>query len=111
MAEIIWTGPAAIDLREIAEYIALDNPMAAEMVVRRIVNHVRQLERHPRSGSYVPEVMSSPTRQLVEPPCRIFYRIEGETVYILHLLRFERLLRVGNLQSLVERSDVDMDER
>jgi toxin ParE1/3/4 len=26
------------------------------------------------------------------PPCRIFYRIEGHTVFILYVMRSERLL-------------------
>lgn len=103
MAEVIWTGPAYRDLLEIAEYIAIDNRDAADSVLRRIMQHVDQLEMHPASGSFVPEMIGSSIRQLVEPPCRIFYRVAERTVYILHVLRFGRLLRVGTLQ---ERDDV-----
>lgn len=36
MARIIWTGPATNDVREIAEYIALENPVAARALAQRI---------------------------------------------------------------------------
>ncbi len=98
MAKIIWTGPATNDVREIVEYIALENPVAARSLAQRIEHHVVQLERYPYSGSYVPEMAESGIRQLIEPPCRIFYRVDRKTVYILHVLRFERLLRLGRLQ-------------
>jgi len=102
MVKVIWTGPAYRDLLEIAEYIAVDNRDAADLVVGRVIQHVNQLEMHPESGSVVPEMAGSSLRQLVEPPCRIFYRVAERTVYILHVARFERLLRLGTLQ---ERDD------
>jgi len=36
MAKIIWAEPALEQLDEIAEYIALDNPVAANELVARI---------------------------------------------------------------------------
>ncbi|MEP7212506.1 MAG: type II toxin-antitoxin system RelE/ParE family toxin [Acidobacteriota bacterium] len=93
MAEIVWTGPASLDVLEIVEYIALDNPAAAYQIAARIERRVRQLERHPLSGSFVPEMRSLPLKQLVEPPCRIFYRFQNNKVYILHVLRSEQHLR------------------
>jgi len=35
MAQIIWTEPALSDLDEIAEYIALDKPNAANRLVEK----------------------------------------------------------------------------
>jgi plasmid stabilization system protein ParE len=97
MAKIVWLEPANDDLEEIAEYIALDNLEAAESFVFRVLRHVRQLAEHPRSGSLPPEFTTSQYRQIVEPPCRVFYRFDGETVFVLHVLRFERLLRISRL--------------
>ena len=99
MAKIAWTGPAARDFDEMIEYIAQDAPAVAARLAGRIEHHVVQLEDHPRSGSFVPEMPRSSIRQLVEPPCRIFYRVDGETVHILHVLRFERLFRPGRIES------------
>ena len=94
MAEIVWTEPAIADLEAIADYIALENFPAASSLVQRIFGHVRQLQAHPESGSR-PRELGPRTRyrQLVEPPCRIFYRFDGTHVFVVHVMRTERLLR------------------
>ncbi|HMN44934.1 MAG TPA: type II toxin-antitoxin system RelE/ParE family toxin [Povalibacter sp.] len=104
MAEIIWTEPALSDLDAIADYIALDNPAAAAAVVKRVFEHVGQLSSHPESGSRPPELKRSRYRQIVEPPCRVFYRTDGERVYVLYVMRAERLFRLSHLTT---RGDVD----
>jgi toxin ParE1/3/4 len=93
MAEVIWTDPALSDLDAIADYIALDNPGAAKILVRNVFRHVGQLADHPQSGSKPQELKGWRYRQIVEPPCRIFNREEGSRVFILHIIRGERLLR------------------
>ena len=103
MAEIIWTEPALGDLDAIADYIALDNPEAAKVLVQNVFRHVGQLAKHPRSGSKPHELKGWRYRQIVEPPCRIFYREEGSRVFILHVMRGEQLLRSSALASRSKR--------
>jgi addiction module RelE/StbE family toxin len=98
MAQVIWTEPALSDLDAIADYIALDNPEAAGRLVQRVFQHVQQLERHPRSGPVPAELRGSRYRQIVEPPCRVFYRFDGKRVWILHVMRSERLVWPGQLR-------------
>jgi plasmid stabilization system protein ParE len=93
MAEVIWSEPALNDLDAIADYIALDNPEAAKDLVQSVFRHVGQLADHPKSGSKPQELKGWRYRQIVEPPCRIFYRQEASRVFILHVMRSERLLR------------------
>jgi len=93
MAEIIWTEPALSDLDAIADYIAVDDPRAAAVVVQRVFSHIDQLVAHPLSGGKLPEFKAWRYRQIVEPPCRVIYRVEKSRVYILHILRGERLLK------------------
>jgi len=97
MAQIVWTEPALNDLDAIADYIALENPTAAAELVRRVFAHVEQLEAHPESGSKPPELGRSRYRQIVEPPCRVFYRFDGEKVFVLYVMRTEQLLRHDRL--------------
>src|SRR6185503_11368384 len=97
MAEIVWSEPALSDLDAIADYIALENPLAASELVKRIFSHVEQLAAHPESGSRPQELGRSRYRQIVEPPCRVFYRYDGRRVFILYVMRTERLLRKGPL--------------
>lgn len=97
MAEVIWTDPALADLDAIADYIALENPVAASELVNRIFDHVEQLADHPESGSRPQELGESRYRQIVELPCRVLYRYDGHKVFVLHVMRVERLLRKGRL--------------
>ena len=92
MARLIWTGSALDDLDDAAEYIALDNPAAARSLVERVFRRVDQLARFPKSGKRPAELFSTPYREVVVPPCRIFYRFDGHTVFILYVMRAERLL-------------------
>ena len=106
MAEIVWSDPALSDLDAIADYIALENPTAASAIVKRVIDHVGQLAEHPESGSRPQELKRSRYRQIIEPPCRIFYRFDGQTVFILHVMRSERLLRKAKLAPRAKRAKV-----
>jgi len=98
MAEIVWTDPALSDLDAIADYIALDNLPAARALVQRVFARVEQLGQFPNSGTAPPELTGRRYRQLIEPPCRIFYRGSGKTVFILHVMRGEQRLRRKHLK-------------
>ena len=93
MAEIIWTEPALQELDAIAEYIALDNPVAASQLVQEIFTKTGRLADFPQSGRVPPELPHSVYRELVTPPCRIFYRADEKQVLILYVMREERQLR------------------
>lgn len=93
MARLIWTEPALADLEAIADYMALDKPDAAARYVRQVFAAVERLARFPKSGIRVPELPHLPYRQVIVPPCRIFYRLEGVDVLIVFVLRGEQRLR------------------
>jgi toxin ParE1/3/4 len=97
MAQVIWTEPALSDLDAIADYVALDDPQAASGLVQRVFRHVEQLVEHPESGSRPPEMRQSRYRQIVEPPCRVFYRYDGSQVFVLYVMRGEMRLRKTRL--------------
>ena len=99
MAQVIWTEPALSDLNEVAEYIALDNFGAAARLVQEVFSAVERLEAHPKSGRRPPELeRKTRYREVVIGPCRVFYRVEDDEVYILYVMRGERELRVFLLQ-------------
>lgn len=93
MAEVIWTEPALDQLDEIANYIALDKPVAASQLVTRIFKAIDRLVLFPDSGREPPELPDSIYREVVCNPCRIFYRHEAGRVFILHVMREESQLR------------------
>jgi len=98
MVEVIWTEPALSDLDAIADYIALENPEAARALVQRVFRHVEQLAKHPKNGSRPQELRGWRFRQVIEPPCRIFYRQDSNRVCILNVMRSKQLLRKRDLR-------------
>jgi plasmid stabilization system protein ParE len=99
MAQVIWTDPAITDLDAIADYIALENPIAATELIKRILDHIAKLMDFPELGAIPDELEKySRYRHIVEPPCRIFYRFDAGIVFILHVMRSERLLRLDRLK-------------
>ena len=99
MAQVIWTEPALSDLNEIAEYVALDNFDAAANLVQEVFAVVERLEAHPKSGRRPLELdRKTRYREVIVGPCRVFYRVESEKVYILYVMRGERELRVFLLE-------------
>ncbi|MFT6986810.1 MAG: toxin ParE1/3/4 [Psychromonas sp.] len=93
MAEIIWTNPALEDLNDIAEYIAISNLHAAKKLVKKVFDKVERLEEFPESGKNPLELSNLNYREIVVNPCRIFYKIDHDKVFILHVMRQERDLR------------------
>ena len=94
MAQIIWTEPALHDLNEIAEFIiALDKISAANKLVQKVFSNTERLEQFPKSGRKPPELENFRYLELIVNPCRIFYRVEKDKVYILYIMRSERTLR------------------
>ena len=93
MAQIIWTEPALSDLDAIAEYIALDKPSAAINLVQKVFAKTDQLDQFPELGRKPLEFKESRYLEIIVNPCRIFYRIDGDKVYILYVMRSERKLR------------------
>lgn len=97
MAEVIWTDPALSDLDAIADYISLDNPTAAKALITRVFAHVGQLAKYPSSGSRPRELLGQRYRQIIEPPCRVFYRSEKNRIYVVHVMRAQQRLKVRRL--------------
>ncbi|SES36509.1 Plasmid stabilization system protein ParE [Vreelandella subterranea] len=99
MAEVVWTEPALQELDAIAEYIALDNPAAASELVQEVFDKTERLENFPQSGRVPHELPNSVYREVVVPPCRIFYREDEKRVLVIYVMREERQLRAYMLGS------------
>ena len=99
MAEVIWTEPALQEQDALAEYIALDNPVAASHLVQEIFDKIERLGDFPQSGRIPPELPCSVYREVLIPPCRIFYREAEKRVLVLYVMREERQLRTYMLEN------------
>ena len=95
--KIIWS-PLAIDrASEIAEYIALDKPSAADKWITTVFSKVKQLESSPKIGRVVPEIGNEQFRELIYGNYRIIYRIEKKQVSILTIRHGKQILPIEEI--------------
>jgi len=73
--QIIWSLQARDDLREIATFIAADNPTVAEAFGFRLMSKVDVLANFPLIGRVVPEENDENLREIILRPYRIVYRV------------------------------------
>lgn len=78
MAEINWTQEAQVWLRDIYDYIAADNPDAAERTVSGIFQKAELLKRHPEVGYRYEASGSREVRILLYGHYRIAYLIKSD---------------------------------
>ncbi|MEO1245070.1 MAG: type II toxin-antitoxin system RelE/ParE family toxin [Pseudomonadota bacterium] len=82
MARLIWTEESERWLKDIYDYIALDNPEAATSVVSGIYERAQSLLQFPRSG-YRYDGCSEDVRVILYGHYRIAYVIDRETITVL----------------------------
>ena len=73
--KLIWSPSARLDIKDIAAFIAEDNPSAAVRFGRSLLEAVERLAAFPESGRIVPEFGDPNIREVIRKPCRIVYRI------------------------------------
>ncbi len=98
---IIWS-PLAIDrASEIAEYIALDKPLAAEKWINTIFSKVEDLELSPEIGRIVPEINNRQFRELIYGNYRIIYPVEKDQISILTIRHGKQILPIDEIKTNV----------
>ena len=86
---IIWSPLAVDQARDIAVYIALDKPSAAEKWIEKIFDSVNRLSEFPQSGRVVPEIKRNEIREIVQGSYRVIYKIQ-ETQILVFLVKSYR---------------------
>ena len=103
---VLWSSAAENDLKNILEYVAMDNPGNAIAILRRIKAKALHLNSLPERGRIVPELMDQGIltyRELVIPPWRLIYRISNQNVYVLSVLDSRRNVEDILLNRLIDR--------
>ena len=97
--KILWS-PLAIDrTKEIAEYIAQDNPSAATKWVEHLFDKVQILKSSPKSGRIVPETHREDIRELVFGNYRIIYWIAKNKIAILTVRHGKQILPIDEIKT------------
>ncbi|MBI2981966.1 MAG: type II toxin-antitoxin system RelE/ParE family toxin [Deltaproteobacteria bacterium] len=86
---VLWTKTAEKDIGSIVDFIALEKPETALKVLYRIRAKAVSLRKSPKRGRFLPElrhIKVLPFREILIPPWRLIYRIQGKTVQVLSVL-------------------------
>ncbi len=90
MIKILYSPKSRKDLDRIFDYIHddLNNPIAAEKIVKGILNKISELKEYPQLGSvwYLENNINSGFRFLKYDNYIIFYQITKETILIVRIL-------------------------
>ncbi len=99
--KLIWTELAVEKLEELADYIALDKPLAALMWVETIQKSVIKLTKFPQIGREVPEIKRSDIREIIDENYRIIYRVETKHISILTIRHCKQILNKKDITKKV----------
>ncbi len=81
--KVSFTPAARKEFLAALAYIREDNPLAASRLQERAEKILSRLEQFPESGRVIPEFPDLPYREVVISPYRFFYRLKGETVWVV----------------------------
>jgi plasmid stabilization system protein ParE len=83
--KVLVTELANDDLARLVQFIARDNPAAAERFGLTLIAKLKLLQEHPLLGRVVPERADPNLREIIHAPYRIVYRVRKheQTVEVL----------------------------
>ena len=81
--KVKFTPSARAQFLDGLEYIRQDSPTAARKFREKAESVLRRLERFPESGRSIPEFPGLPHREVIVGPYRFFYRVVGQTVWVV----------------------------
>lgn len=87
---MVWTDRALTDLRDIGDYIAQDDPIAAERWVGVLIAEAEAAATFPRRARVVPEIGREDVREVFKRTYRIVYRIGDGRIEILTVFEGHR---------------------
>jgi len=98
VSAVLWAGPALRELEAALDYIAEDNPEAAERLGRKLHAAVGRLAEFPDSGRVVPELGDPLLREVIHEPFRVIYERGRVGVRVLAVVRAEQQPNFGKIQ-------------
>ena len=88
---VVWTAAALSDLDEALDYTKRHFPQSLHSLERRIRATVERVARWPESARRVEGRSDVRVVPLVRYPYRLFYRVRGDRIEILHVHHAARL--------------------
>jgi toxin ParE1/3/4 len=94
---IVWSPLAITRVSKAADYIAADNPAAAQRWVDEVFEAVSRFSKNPEIGRVVPETQRTEIRGILFGVYRIIYRIETSRLIVLTVRHGRRLLDISEV--------------
>jgi len=87
--KLVWSRQSALDLVELREWIARDNPAAAGAIAQRVLNAAKSLRSFPRMGR---QGRRPGTRERIVPgtPYFLCYRVHAKAIEIVAVVHGAR---------------------
>lgn len=83
--KVVWSPSARKDLKSVVSYIAVDNPVAALEVGRKIIESSRQIELFMESARMVPEFQDESIRERIVGTYRVIFRSKDEQIEVVRV--------------------------
>jgi toxin ParE1/3/4 len=90
---LVWTARALADLESIGDYIAQENPSAAERWVVKLMGLGTRAAKLPLAGRRVPELARDDIRELGLKSYRLVYLVRADRVDVLTVFEGHQRLR------------------
>ncbi len=97
--KLFWTETARQDLKNIKQYIAIDNPTAAKRWIEKLRKRAKNVLHTPFSGRKVPEFSRDDIRELIEGNYRIVYQVFSDRLVVLTVFEGHRLLPIEKVEN------------
>jgi len=81
--KILFTPTGRRQFLEAVAYIYRDKPSAAIKFRQKSEKSLFRLKKFPESGRSIPEFPELPFREVIVCPYRFFYKVKGDTVWIV----------------------------
>ncbi len=88
--KVFFTDRAEADLREIALFIARDNPARARSFAHELRSRAKAIADMPRAFPLLPHYEHLHIRRRPHRDYLIFYRIDPDSIVIIHILHAAR---------------------
>ncbi|MBL8850422.1 MAG: type II toxin-antitoxin system RelE/ParE family toxin [Planctomycetaceae bacterium] len=97
---VVWTDHALDELREIAEYVAQQDPQESSRIVTAALAQADERAEFPESGAVVPELDSHSVREIIiKRAFRLIYEVSRDQITVLAVVRARKRLDRKSLRS------------
>jgi len=93
MLRFEWTDQAIEKIEQIADYISLDSPKAANKWVNAVFNKEEMIKANPSIGREVPEYKNKLVREIFEGNYRIIYKIDEKKISVVTIKNFKEQIK------------------